>query len=122
MVSDKANKRIEDFHIAPVRPTVISASYFIATVFSTLLVCLVCLALGLFYIAVCGWYLSALDVLLIVGNLILCTMFGALFAVIVETFLKTQGAGGRGGDAGFFHVRAFFAARICPSRSLPRNP
>ena len=94
MVSDKANKRIEDFHIAPVRPTVISASYFIATVFSTLLVCLVCLALGLFYIAVCGWYLSALDVLLIVGNLILCTMFGALFAVIVETFLKTQGAAG----------------------------
>lgn len=67
---------------------------FLATIFSTLLVCLVCLAIGLVYIAACGWYLTAADVLLILGNLVLCTAFGALLAVIVETFLKTEGAAG----------------------------
>lgn len=94
MVSDKTNKRLEDFRIAPVKPTVLSVSYFIANVFSTLLVCLFCLALGLIYIAACGWYLSAVDVLLIIGNLVLCAMFGSLLAVIVETFLKSMGAAG----------------------------
>ena len=32
--------------------------------------------------------------LLILGNLVLCAAFGALLAVIVETFLKTEGAAG----------------------------
>lgn len=94
MVSDKANRRVEDFRIAPVKPTVLSVSYFLANIFSTLLVCLFCLVLGLIYIAACGWYLSVADVALIVANLILCAMFGSLLAVIVETFIKTMGAAG----------------------------
>lgn len=94
MVSDKAGKRIEDFRIAPVKPAVLSASYFFATLFSTCLVCFVCLILGLLYVVGCGWYLSVTDLLLIVGNLVLCAAFGSLLAVIVETFLKTQGAAG----------------------------
>lgn len=94
MVTDKANRRVEDFHIAPIKPSVLSLSYFFATVFSTVLVCLVCLVLGLIYIASCGWYLSFTDVLAIVGNLVLCAMFGSLCAVIIETFLKSQGAAG----------------------------
>lgn len=73
MVSDKAKKRIDDFLVAPVKSSVLSWSYFLATIFSTLLVCLVCLAIGFVYIAACGWY---------------------LLAVIVETFLKTEGAAG----------------------------
>lgn len=94
MVSDKAKKRIDDFLVAPVKSSVLSWSYFLATIFSTLLVCLVCLAIGFVYIAACGWYLTAADVLLILGNLVLCAAFGALLAVIVETFLKTDGAAG----------------------------
>ena len=60
MVSDKVNGRIQDFRIAPVKPTVLSVSYFAATCFSTLLVCLVCLLLGFVYIAACGWYMTCL--------------------------------------------------------------
>ncbi len=94
MVGDKAQGRIEDFRIAPVKPTILSVSYFLANVFSTLLVCLFCLLLGLVYIAACGWFLSVADVARILFNLVLCTMFGSLFAVIVETFIRTQGAAG----------------------------
>ncbi|MBQ8885016.1 MAG: ABC transporter permease [Clostridia bacterium] len=92
MVSDKVEKRVEDFLITPVKRSVLSLSYFIATVFSTLLVCLACLVLGLLYIAFSGWYLSVTDVLLALATLVLCTLFGALLAVIVETFLKSAGA------------------------------
>lgn len=94
MVSDKVERRAEDFLIAPVKRTVLSTSYFIATVFSTLLVCLACLLLGFAYIGANGWYLSVADVLLIVCNLVVCVLFGALLAVIVESFLKTSGAAG----------------------------
>lgn len=92
MVSDKVNGRIQDFRIAPVKPAVLSVSYFAATYFSTLLVCLVCLLLGFVYIAACGWYMTFSDVAGIVGNLLLSTAFGALLAVIVEHFLRTMGA------------------------------
>ena len=92
MVSDKVNGRIQDFRIAPVKPAVLSVSYFAATCFSTLLVCLVCLLLGFVYIAACGWYMTFSDVAGIVGNLLLSTAFGALLAVIVEHFLRTMGA------------------------------
>lgn len=78
MVSDKAKKRIDDFLVAPVKSSVLSWSYFLATIFSTLLVCLVCLAIGLVYIAASGWYLTAADVLLILGNLVLCTAVRSL--------------------------------------------
>lgn len=94
MVSDKVNRRLEDFRVSPVRPTVLSVSYFLATMFSTLLVCLVCLALGFVYIAFCGWYISPADVSAILLDLILCAAFGSLLAVIVESFLKSMGAAG----------------------------
>lgn len=92
MVADKAEKRVEDFRITPVKPTVLSFSYFFATLFSTLLVCSVCLVFGLVYIAICGWYLSFADVLSAVGCLVLCTAFGSLLAMIVESFLNRMGA------------------------------
>lgn len=94
MVADKSRRRVDDFLISPVKASVLSLSYFAATVFSTLLVCLVCLLGGLVYVAACGWYLSAWDILGILGNLLLCTLFGSLLAVIVETFLKSEGAAG----------------------------
>lgn len=92
MVSDRASGKMEDFRIAPVKPVVLSVSYFIAAFFSTLLVCLVCLAAGFVYIAFCGWYLSFADVCKILVNLVFSTAFGALLAVIVEQFLRTMGA------------------------------
>jgi multidrug/hemolysin transport system permease protein len=92
MVADKAEKRLEDFRITPVKATVLSFSYFLATLFSTLLVCSVCFAVGLVYIAVSGWYLSVLDILSAVGCLVLCTAFGSLLAMIIESFLSRVGA------------------------------
>lgn len=92
MVADKAEKRVEDFRITPVKPAVLSLSYFFATVFSTLLVCSACFAVGLVYIAISGWYLSFLDILSAIGCLLLCAAFGSLLAMIVESFLSRMGA------------------------------
>ena len=39
MVQDKANGTVKDFRIAPIKSSVISLSYYVATILSTLLIC-----------------------------------------------------------------------------------
>jgi len=92
MVDDKANGMLADFRITPTKPTVISLSYFIANTISTAIVCFLCLGLGLLYIAFCGWFLNAADVIMICLNLILSILFGSLLATVVESFIKNMGA------------------------------
>ena len=63
MVQDKANGTIKDLRIAPVKSSVLSISYYIATIISTLIICYSALILSLIYVAIMGWYLSFADVL-----------------------------------------------------------
>ena len=91
MVQDKANGSIKDIRISPIKPSVLSVSYYFATLISSLIICLVALCLGLIYLGALGWYLSVADVLLLIFDVILLVFFGTALSSVINFFLNTQG-------------------------------
>lgn len=91
MVQDKANGSIRDLRITPVKPSVLSVSYYVATLISTMLICLAAAALCLIFVAFLGWYLSFLDVLLLLLDVLLLVLFGTAISSVVNHFLSSQG-------------------------------
>lgn len=91
MVQDKANGCIKDIRISPIKPSVLSVSYYFATLISSLIICLVALCLGLIYLGALGWYLSVADVLMLVFDVILLVFFGTALSSVINFFLNTQG-------------------------------
>ena len=91
MIQDRANGTIKDLRISPVRSSTLAMGYYIATLISTLLICLVAAAICLAYLAAIGWYLSALDVLLLFADVVLLTLFGTALSSVIGFFLSTQG-------------------------------
>ncbi len=91
MVQDKVNGVRKDLTVTPVKGSVLALSYYISTAFSTLIVCFGAAAACFIYIANIGWYLSAEDVLLILGDIFLLVMFGTALSSIVNLFLTSQG-------------------------------
>lgn len=91
MVQDKVNGARKDLLITPVKKSVLSLSYYVATLINTLIVCFTVAAACFIYLAIVGWYLSFTDVLLILSDTILLSMFGTALSSIVNSFLTTQG-------------------------------
>lgn len=91
MVQDKATGSRKDLTITPVKETTMALGYYIATLISTLLVCLVAAGTGFLYLAKTGWYLSGKDVALILFDLFLVVMFGVALSSFINFFLSTQG-------------------------------
>lgn len=91
MIQDKYLSSIKDFSISPVRRSKIASGYLAATFVSTLIVCFITCALGFVYLAVTGWYLSFSDVLLVLIDVMLLSLFGTVLSSIIFTFLSTQG-------------------------------
>lgn len=91
MVQDKANGCIRDMTIAPVRSAVLSVSYYLATLISSLLICLVAAGICLGYVAAVGWYMTAGDVVLLLLDVVLLVLFGTALSSIINYFLSTQG-------------------------------
>lgn len=91
MVQDKANGTIKDLRMSPVKSSVLSISYYIATFVSTLLICLTATAICLAYIAFVGWYMSVADVLLLIFDVFLLVLFGTALSSLINMFLSTQG-------------------------------
>ena len=91
MVQDKANGTIKDLRISPVKPSVLSLSYYIASFVSTLIICFTATACCLVYIAFVGWYMSVTDVLLLVVDVFLLVLFGTALSSLINLFLSTQG-------------------------------
>ena len=91
MVQDKANGTIKDLLITPAKLSVLSLSYYVATLVSTLLVCFTAAALCLGYVALTGWYMSLADVLLIFVDVFVLVLFGTALSSIINFFLSTQG-------------------------------
>ena len=91
MIQDKFLSSIKDFNISPVKRAKIALGYLAATFVSTLIVCSITCALGFVYLAVTGWYLSFSDVLLVLLDVILLSLFGTVLSSIIFTFLSTQG-------------------------------
>ena len=91
MVQDKANGTIKDLLITPVKSSVLSLSYYVATLVSTLFVCFTAAALCLGYVALTGWYMSFADVLLIFVDVFVLVLFGTALSSVINFFLSTQG-------------------------------
>lgn len=91
MVQDKVSGAIKDLTISPVRRSYLAVSYYLATLFSTLLICFVATALCLVYVAFVGWYMSITDILLMILDVFLLSMFGTALSSIICHFLSSQG-------------------------------
>ena len=91
MVQDKANGTVKDLRISPVSAPALSVGYYIATLISTLMICLVAAGICLGYIAAVGWYMTAADVLLLLLDVVLLVLFGTALSSIINFFLSSQG-------------------------------
>ena len=90
-VQDKANGTVKDLRISPVKSSVLSLSYYVASLVSSLIICLCALALGLIYLATTGWYLSFVDVALLFLDVVVLVLFGTALSSVINIFLSSQG-------------------------------
>ena len=91
MVQDKVSGARKDLLISPVKKSTLALSYYFATTLSTLIVCFVAAAAGFIYIALTGWYMSFIDVLLILADVVILVTFGTALSSVINHFLSTQG-------------------------------
>lgn len=91
MVQDKISGVSRDISVTPVKRSVLSAGYYLASFATTLIICVFTLVIGLLYIASCGWYMSISDVLYLLLDVFLLTMMGTALSSIINCFLSTQG-------------------------------
>ncbi len=91
MVQDKVSGARKDLTMTPVPSAILSLSYYIATLISTLLVCFVAAGVCFAYMAATGWYLRAGDVALVLLDIVMLVMFGTALSSIVNLFLSSQG-------------------------------
>lgn len=91
MVQDKVTGARKDFTIAPVKPSIIALSYYISSVFNTLIIIVVATIASFIYISTQGWYFSAVDIITIFLDIILLTLFGTAISSVINCKLTTQG-------------------------------
>lgn len=91
MVQDRANGCAKDLLASPVKAHSLALSYYIASFFSTLLMSFVAAGLGLCYMAVAGWYLTAADVFFTLLDVLLLVLFGTALSSLINFFLSSQG-------------------------------
>lgn len=92
MVQDKYTGVRKDLLVSPVKKSTLALAYYAGTLMVTLIVTLSATLVGCLYIALDGgWYMSFGDVVLLVTDVILLTVFGTALSSIVNMFLSTQG-------------------------------
>lgn len=93
MVQDRVSGARRDLAVSPVRPSTIAVAYFCASALATLLISLTALVVCLGYLAMAGWLLRAGDVLFMLLDTALLTLFGVALSSCVNFPLRTQGQG-----------------------------
>lgn len=91
MVQDKANGTIKDFKTSPVKSSILSLSYYIATLISTFIICIIATCACLGYVYLKGWYMSTSDVIMLFLDVILLILLGTALSSVINFFLTTQG-------------------------------
>lgn len=91
MVQDKVSGARDDLLTSPIKKSALALGYYAATLLSTLIICLIATALCFVYLACTGWFLSFGDVMLVLTDLLILTMFGTVLSSIVNVFLTSQG-------------------------------
>lgn len=92
MVNDKVNGSIKDINITPINKWIKSLSYFTASFISTIIINLVALGLCLLYTYKVGWFYSFNDILILILDIVILTLFGTSLSSIINFCLKSQGA------------------------------
>lgn len=90
-IGDKTTGALRDLTVTPVKRSVLALGYFAATAAATLIVSFAALAVSFIYLGAVGWYLSAADVLSLILNVFLLTLFGTALASCVNFPLSTSG-------------------------------
>lgn len=90
-ISDKVSGTRVDLSVTPVRRSALAVGYFAASAIVTLAVNFTALAAGLVYIAIVGWYMQVTDVVCLVLDVILLSLFGTALASCVNFGLSTNG-------------------------------
>ncbi len=91
MIIDKVNKADLDFLVTPSPRWLLTLSYVLSNLISTLIVSFALLGIGLIYLSAVGFYLSFLDVLLIAVDIVLTSAFACLLANLIWSFTRSQG-------------------------------
>ena len=91
MVQDKVSGAAKDLSITPVKPSVLSVAYYIATTVTSLIISLVATLACIIYLLSVGWYLSVADIIFILIDVVLMVSFGTAFSSVINFFLSTQG-------------------------------
>lgn len=91
MVQDKISGARKDMLISPVKRSTLAFSYYTASAFSTLIICLVAFGACAIYLGIVGWFLSVKDVLFLLLDIFLLVMFGTALSSIINYFLSSQG-------------------------------
>ncbi len=91
MVQDKVTGAYNDLMISPLKPSKLAISYYVATLTSTFIICFSALAVSLIYLLFVGFYMSWVDILLIIVDVFILVMFGTALSSLINFFLSTQG-------------------------------
>ena len=91
MIKDKTSGARDDLTISPVRPSTMAMGYYLASLLSTLIITFTAAAVCLGYLACVGWYLTAGDVLGLLLDVFLLTMFGTALSSCINFWLTTDG-------------------------------
>ncbi len=91
MIKDKTSGARRDLTVSPLHLSTLGFSYYLASLISTLIINLTAAAVSLAYLAFVGWYLSSADVLLLILDVFLLTMFGTALSSCVNFFLSSDG-------------------------------
>lgn len=91
MVQDKVNGTVKDFKTSPVKSSILSLSYYIATLISTFIISILAMCACLGYVYIKGWYMSSSDVIMLFIDVVLLILFGTALSSVINFFLTTQG-------------------------------
>lgn len=91
MVQDKVNNSIKDINVTPTSKFAIGLSYFASTFISTILVNVIVAIICFVYIYFQGWYMNINDVILILFDILILSLFGTALSSVVNYNLSSQG-------------------------------
>lgn len=91
MIKDKTSGARHDLVITPVKPGTMALGYYLSTLVSTLIISFTATAVCLGYIAAVGWYMSVADILMLILDVFLLSMFGTALSSCINFFLSTDG-------------------------------
>lgn len=91
MVQDKVSGARKDMLLTPVKRSTMALSYYLSSLFSTLIICFTACGACIIYVACTGWYMSFGDVMFVLIDVFVIAMFGTALSSIINFFLSSQG-------------------------------